>query len=102
MSSAVSAIPMLPGVLDLAGAEALLALLQEQVLPNARVRLDGAAVTQAGTAGLQLLLAARQTLARHAGTLELVDPSPGLLRAIADLGLDAAFGLAPVAPGDGA
>jgi len=101
MSAAAPSLATLPAAIDLYGAEALLALLQDLLLPGAHLNLDAAAVTRVGTPGLQLLLAARRTAAAQGSTVALVAPSSCLRDAIAELGLEAAFGFAAGGAGTG-
>jgi anti-anti-sigma regulatory factor len=60
--------------------------------------VDGAAVTEVGASGLQLLLSLSRTLAARQMTLRLRDPSPPLHAACESLGLAAAL-LNPAAQG---
>jgi anti-anti-sigma regulatory factor len=76
----------LPPALDLNAAEplrdALLALPSEAAL-----LLDGSQVEAAATPGLQVLAAAARMAASRGRSFRLLDPSPPLAAAIADLGL---------------
>ena len=77
--------------LDIAAAQDLLAQVRG-ALPRGALVLDGSAVERVSVPCLQILAAARQAAAGGAA-FNLVDASPALAAAVADLGLTAAIPL---------
>lgn len=77
----------LPPLFDGVAATDLHAALLRLIAGSGRVIIDGAAVERASTHGVQVLLAAAKTLAAQGSVLALLQPSPALCAAFADLGL---------------
>ena len=66
-------------------------------VPNDLCRVDAAAVGEVDAAGVQLLLALANALARRHSALRLVDPSPALTKACTALGVSSLLANADLA-----
>jgi anti-anti-sigma regulatory factor len=78
----------LPATMDQLAAEPLCRALQERILRDKKLLIDGSAVERASTACLQILLAASLSAAARDIGFELVAASPALIEALHDLGLN--------------
>lgn len=78
----------LPSFLDLGYAGALKSALQDAVQQDGQLMVNGAAVESVTSPCIQVLLAADKTLSAFGKSLHLIDASPALENAFADLGLD--------------
>jgi ABC-type transporter Mla MlaB component len=85
-------LPALPAVLGLREASATAAWLAALIREGIE-RIDASQVRQIDTAGLQLLLAARQSLSARARVLDLDAPSAALRETACRLGVHEALGL---------
>ncbi len=79
---------ILPSFLDLGYAGTLKSALQEAIQQNGCLTINGAAVESVTSPCIQVLLAADKSLSVFGGNLRLVDASPALESAFADLGLE--------------
>ncbi len=84
---------VLPPILDLTRADALLGALQKGMEQDSGLSIDGSNVQVVSTACLQVLTAACLTARARNRGFTLTAPAPALRAALCDLGLDAALGL---------
>ena len=78
----------LPETLGLDNAAALIAALDEKIVHNARLELDGSKVTKIGQTGLQLLLSAKLTAQNRQAIVAFVNPSQAILDVLTICGKD--------------
>lgn len=83
----------LPEKLTIVNAEHLHQMLEEHVSDGQLSEIDGQAVTQVDTAGLQILLSLKSTLRAEGTTLSFVGLSDCLKSAIKQAGLSGEFDL---------
>jgi len=83
----------LPAALDLTTADPLHAALLNALSQDLALHVDASFVERAGTACLQVLVAAARTAAGRGGSLTLVNPAAPLRDAAADLGLLGVLGM---------
>jgi chemotaxis protein CheX len=83
----------LPPALDLTTADPLHAALLAGLSHDPALLVDGSEVERAGTACLQVLVAAARTAAGRGGSFALRNPSTALRDAVGDLGLAGVLGM---------
>jgi anti-sigma B factor antagonist len=89
----------LDGELSIYRAAALKDVLLAPLAAGSMIELDLAGVTEIDTAGLQLLMLAKNTALALGGDLRLSASSQPVLALLELLGLSATFGAVPAAPG---
>lgn len=87
MSSGATAEVMLPPVIDVTAAPAVLESLRWALHEQRGLKIDGSEVQEIGTAGIQMLIAAAIALEKRGEQLELHAPSDEILAAAQELGL---------------
>lgn len=78
---------LLPPVLDLAAAQTLCQALRDSLRQGDAILLAGNMVERVSTPGIQVLLAAAADARAQGLAFHLLEPSPALADALADLGL---------------
>jgi chemotaxis protein CheX len=81
----------LPPSLDLLGAEPLCRELRAKILSAEPILLDGSRVERVSTACVQILVAALKGAESRGLSFRLATPSPALVEALANLGLQQSF-----------